>query len=187
MKSLLLRADGWLSWMDRALVVCASAAILAMMGITFLDVFMRYALNQPLAWVYDLVTQYLLIGSFYFAFSYTLRSNENVAVDFFSRHLPAQAYSLLMCLGYGVAAVIFAAIAWLSGLDTYEAWRNNEAFMGAIVWPTWSSKIIVPIGAVALTLRLAHRCLAYAVGWADAPFQRSLGLEDNRAFVIKEH
>jgi TRAP-type C4-dicarboxylate transport system permease small subunit len=186
-KDLLLRADRWLWRMDIALISISGLAVLVMMGVTFADVFMRYALNAPLPWVYDLVTQYLLIGSFFFAFSYALRINENVAVDFFSRNIPAPVHAALMCAGHAVAAVIFIGIAWLTALDTLEAWHNDEAFVGALVWPTWSAKLIVPLGALALVLRLTHRSLAYAASMGDPAFQRAAGLEDTQLLAIKDH
>ncbi|KAI3610272.1 hypothetical protein D8I24_0534 (plasmid) [Cupriavidus necator H850] len=187
MKSLLLRTDRWLWRMDTALICIAGLVVLVMMGVTFADVFMRYVMNAPLPWAYDLVTQYLLIGSFFFAFSYTLRTNENVAVDFFSRKIPPPVHSALMCVGHAAAALIFIGVTWLSAMDTLEAWRNDEAFVGALVWPTWSVKLIIPLGALALVLRLVHRSLAYAASVGDLKFQQAAGLENNQLMTVKEH
>ncbi|UUZ62629.1 TRAP transporter small permease [Polaromonas sp. P1-6] len=187
MKDLLLRTDRWLWRMDMVLICIAGLAVLVMMSVTFADVFMRYALNAPLRWAYDLITQYLLIGSFFFAFSYALRTNENVAVDFFSRKIPPSVHSALMCAGHAVAALIFIGVTWLTTLDTLEAWRNDEAFVGALVWPTWSAKIVIPLGALALVLRLVHRSLAYAASMGDPAFQQAAGLENNQLMALKEH
>lgn len=187
MKAFLLLADRWLWRIDLVMIFIASAAVLVMMGLTFADVFFRYVFNAPLAWAYDLVTQYLLIGSFFFAFSYTLRVNENVNVDFFSRNLSPRVYGVLMCIGHAIAAVIFMRMAWLSAVDTLEAWRNDEAFVGALVWPTWSAKLIVPLGALALVLRLVHRSLSYAASLGDPKFMADAGLEDNQSMGLKEH
>nr|MBF0682049.1 TRAP transporter small permease [Pseudomonas sp.] len=186
MKTTLLKADAWLWRMDIALMSIAGLCVLAMMGITFVDVFMRYALHAPLPWTFDLVTQYLLIGSFFFAFSYALRTNENIVVDFFSRHLPTPLYCLLMSIGHAIIGVIFAYVVWLTAVDTYLAWENEEAFFGALVWPSWSAKIIVPLGAAALTIRLMHRSLAYWAGIRDEAFLKAVGLEHHSEPVIEE-
>jgi len=186
MKNTLLKADAWLWRMDIVLMSIAGLCVLVMMGVTFADVFMRYALDAPLAWSYDLVTQYLLIGSFFFAFSYALRTNENIVVDFFSRHLSTPLYCLLMCIGHAVTFVIFAYITWLTAMDTYLSWENDEAFFGALVWPSWSAKIIVPIGAAALAIRLLHRSLAYGAGIRDEAFLKALNLEHHSEPVIEE-
>jgi TRAP-type C4-dicarboxylate transport system permease small subunit len=186
MKPILLRADRWLLWMDTVLVSIAGLAVLAMMAVTATDVFMRYALNAPLRWGFDLVTQYLLIASFFFAFSYTLRTNENVAVDFFARKFPSAVHRILMCIGHAAAALIFGFVGWLSAVDTYEAWLYDDAFIGALVWPTWGAKILVPIGAFALVLRLAHRSLAYGASIGDTAFLEANGLDDNHKLILKE-
>lgn len=186
MKALLTRTDRWLLRMDTILVSIAGLAILAMMGVTTADVFMRYALNAPLRWGFDLITQYLLIASFFFAFSYTLRANENVAVDFFAHRFPSGLHRIMLAAGYGTSALIFAFVTWLSAWDTHEAWRNNEAFVGALVWPSWYAKVLVPIGAAALVLRLVHRSLAYAFSVGDDEVLHANGLEDNRSLVLKE-
>lgn len=187
MKAFLLRADRWLWRIDLVMIFIASAAVLIMMGLTFADVFFRYVFNAPLAWAYELVTQYLLIGSFFFAFSYTLRVNENVNVDFFSRNLSIRSYLILMSIGHGIAALIFMRMGWLSAVDTWEAWRNNEAFVGALVWPSWSAKLIIPLGALALVLRLVHRCLSYGVSLNDPKFMADVGLHDNQTMSVQEH
>ncbi len=187
MKAALLTVDRWLKGLDLILMAMAGGAVIFMMGVTFVDVFLRYVFNRPLSWSYDLITQYLLVGSFFFAFSYALRANENVAVDIFAQKLSPAAYSVLMSLGHGVAALIFAYVVWLTALDAHEAWVNNDAFVGALVWPTWLAKAILPVGALALTLRLAHRSLAYAVGRDDAALQAALHLEQNRDQGLREH
>lgn len=187
MKSALLTMDRWLRRMDLVLIAMAGMAVLSMMGVTFVDVFLRYVFNRPLSWAYDLITQYLLVASFFFAFSYALRANENVAVDVFAQKLSPSAYSVLMALGHGIAAVIFAYVVWLTARDAHEAWVNNDAFVGALVWPTWLAKSILPVGALALTLRLAHRSLAYLVGRHDATWQDALHLEQNTGAGLREH
>lgn len=187
MKAALLVIDRWLRYMDLILIAMAGAAVMLMMGVTFVDVFLRYVFNKPLAWSYDLITQYLLVGSFFFAFSYALRANENVAVDFIARQLSERTYCVMMSVGHGLATFIFAYVVWLSALDAHEAWVHDEAFVGALVWPTWLAKCIIPIGALALTLRLGHRSLAYSLGSNDAPFQAALNLEQNTGMGNREH
>lgn len=186
MKALLFTTDRWLWRMDHVFIAIAGVAVLIMMAVTAADVVMRYAFHQPIRWAFELVTQYLLIGSFFFAFSYTLRTNENVAVDYFARHIPLKVYHPLMAAGHLVAAVIFAGVCWLSALDTYEAWLNNDALMGALIWPTWSAKIIVPIGAAALSLRLLHRAFAHWCSKGDEEFREAIGLENSRQLLVKD-
>ena len=186
MRAVLITADRWLRYIDLTLISMAGAAVMTMMGVTFVDVFLRYVLNKPLSWSFDLITQYLLVGSFFFAFSTALRANENVAVDFISRKLSVRTYSIMMSVGHILTALIFAFVVWLSANDAHDAWVNNEAFVGALVWPTWLAKCIIPIGAMALTLRLVHRSLAYGLACNDPDLQKTLNLEQNRPLENRE-
>lgn len=176
MKSLLLRSERWLSRVDIALVSVAASMVLIMMAVTAADVFMRYVMNAPFSWAYDLVTQYLLIASFFFAFSYTLKMNENIAVDFFARYLNPGWREAAMGVGHLLAAGIFLVVVFLSGKDTHDAWKNNEAMMGALVLPTWSMKAIVPVGALALAVRLVHRGFCHLAAMRDEEFGNAVGL-----------
>jgi TRAP-type C4-dicarboxylate transport system permease small subunit len=175
-KALLIRTDRWLARVDVAMVSVAALMVLFMMGVTAFDVFMRYVMNAPLTWAYDLITQYLLIASFFFAFSYTLKTNENIAVDFFTRFLNPHWREAAMGVGHLLAAGIFLVVVFLSGKDTYEAWKNNEAMMGALVLPTWSMKAIVPVGALSLAVRLVHRGLCHLAAMRDERFGQAVGL-----------
>lgn len=168
------------------MVSVAAAMVLAMMLVTAADVVARYGFHSPVRWAFDLITQYLLIGSFFFAFSYTLRTNENVAVDFFARHLPQPIYHAVLGIGFAVAAVIFFTVTWLTFKDVAEAWHNEEAMMGALVWPTWSAKVIIPIGSVALAVRLVHRSLAHFASMHDDAFRQAIGLENAHEILVKE-
>jgi TRAP-type C4-dicarboxylate transport system permease small subunit len=168
----LLRADGWLLRLDQLLVVVAAAAVFVMMVVTAADVVMRYAFNSPLSWAFDLTTHYLLLTAFAFGFSYTLRINHHISVDFFARRLPDQTYHLAQAIGCILAAALFANIAWISGHQAYDAWAQGEVIFGALIWPTWPQKAIIPVTLCALSLRTIHRGFAHWAAQRDVDLQR---------------
>jgi TRAP-type C4-dicarboxylate transport system permease small subunit len=174
MRPLLIRADRWLLRLDKLLAGAAAAAIVIMMAVTAADVVMRYIFNAPLAWAYDLITHYLLVAGFFFGFSYTLRVNHHISVDFFARRLPEQVYHLWLAIGCLAVTFIFAFIAWMGAVDAYHAWRNDEVIFGALIWPTWPAKAIVPIGMVPLALRCLHRAAAHVAARSDHETQAAL-------------
>ncbi len=186
LKMALLRCDAWLSRLDTLLVSVAAAAVMAMMGITFFDVILRYVFNAPLAWAFDLITNYLLIASFFFSFSYALKVNEHVAVDFFARRISPPLYHRTVGIGYLIASLVFFGIAYLGAVDTIVAWQGNEATIGALIWPIWPAKIIVPIGMIPLALRVVHRGLGHLAAGGDAAFEQHLGLALSRDLVPEE-
>ena len=64
--------DRILRVMERVCSGLAAAMLLAIMLIATLDVAMRYFLNSPLGWSYDLISLYLMAGMFFLAMSSTL-------------------------------------------------------------------------------------------------------------------
>lgn len=186
MKATLVRMDAWLGRVDLLYVTLAAAALLAMMGVTFVDVFMRYVMNAPLKWGFDLITNYLLGASFFFGFSFALWRNEHVAVDYFARMLRVEHYQWGVGVGYLVVSLMFAMIIWLGAVEAWLAWANNEGLMGAYVWPTWPAKAVVPVGLVPLFLRLVHRGVAHLVTARDPELRDALRIDLSQDPLPKE-
>lgn len=185
MAHLLEKTDRLLLRLDIVLASAAAVAIIVMMLVTAADVVMRYGFNAPLHWAYDLITQYLLVASFFFGFSYTLRRNQHISVDFFARRLPEWQYHLWLSLGCFVAGCIFTVIAWLGAEEALSAWRNDEVIFGALIWPVWLSKIIIPVGIAPLALRCFHRVAAHLC-LGDRPMQRQLGIGIDQLATAKD-
>lgn len=185
MKPILLLTDRWLHWLDVGYVFTSALFVTIMMVVTFADVAMRYLLHAPLSWAYDLVSNYLLLGSFFFSFSYALRRSEHVAIDVFTQRLPQALYHRLLAVGYLAVTLVFAAIGWLGLVETLDAYNNNEAMMGALVWPMWPARIIVPLGMVPLLLRTAHRTFSHSCAAGDKWFQDALGLVPAQEHIVE--
>ncbi|MEX0408629.1 TRAP transporter small permease subunit [Aquibium sp. LZ166] len=152
----------WLSWagrgvdgLERLAITGASLCILAIMVVVALDVVMRYAFHAPLGWVYDLVSNYLMVGAFFLAVSETFRRGGHVAVDLFRNMLRPRvrrwidAGSALMVLPVLLAMVVTG---WQS---TARSLARDEAIPGVIAWPMWASYVFVPLGVGLLLLRVA--------------------------------
>lgn len=176
MFGLMQKTDRWLARLDLVLAGTAAAFIAVMMLLSSVDVVMRYALNSPIAWAYDLITNYLLVASFFFGLSYTLRMNHHISVDFFARMIPTKAYHWFMAMGCLAAAVIFACVAWYGLRDAFHAWTQDEVAFGALIWPMWPAKAVIPLGMAPLALRCLHRAIAHAAFGSDRAAQANLGL-----------
>lgn len=151
----------WIGFLDRfcgrienVLLGMAALIMLAMMLITGIDVIARYVFNAPIRWAFDLLANYLLVASFFLSFSYTLRIQEHVAVDYFMSKWKPWVLRFGLSLGYLLSAILIAYIAVLASHETWGAWRNKEVIAGAIEWPVWVAKLIVPLGMAPLALRL---------------------------------
>ena len=173
-----------MAWLEAGVMTVSALLLLAIMAIVVADVFMRYLLNRPFSFTYDLVGLYLLAGLFFLSLSDTFRVRAHVSVDILVQHLPPlgrRVSEIVSCLA-GIP--VFGAIAWLGWERAWENWVSNDVLAGAIPWPTWASAVLVPIGCgllvVRLLLHLAGHVASLMTGSEVAPLPRLLGhtLED---------
>jgi TRAP-type mannitol/chloroaromatic compound transport system permease small subunit len=152
--------DGISTWVGKA----AAWLMIGLMLLVCAEVFKRYILNMPTAWIFD--AQNMLYGTlFMMAGAYTLAQNAHVRGDFlYSSMRPRTQASLDLFLYFvffipGIAALIYA------GYD-YAAisWRINEhSNVTADGPPVYHFKAVIPIaGALVMLQGIAEivRCIA---------------------------
>ena len=161
-------AELLLRWMERslrsvewALMVVASLLLLSVMLIVVTDVFMRYVLNRPFSFTYDLVGLYLLAGLFFLALSDTFRVRAHVSVDILVQHLSERGRRLSEIIAALAGLPVFIAITVLGWDRAMDNWMSSDVLAGAIPWPTWASAVLVPIGCGLLVVRLVVHVLGH--------------------------
>ena len=121
---------------------------------TSYEVFVRYVLNNPTVWAYDLA--YNMYGALFFmAGAYTLSRNAHVRGDVIYRLWPARVQATIDLLLYvlffypGVLALTFAGYIYAS-----ESWRYHEVsvFSPADI-PIFPLKTLIPIGGALLLIQ----------------------------------
>src|SRR5499425_1313353 len=121
-QSILYAIDGISTWVGKT----AAWLIIALMTVVCVEVFKRYILNAPTAWIFDFDN--MLYGTlFMLAGAYTLAQNAHVRGDFLYGSMRPRMQASLDLVLYivffipGIAALIYA------GTD-YAAlsWRINE-------------------------------------------------------------
>lgn len=135
----------------------AGVGLAAMMLITVVDVLLRYALNAPLGFSQEVITHYLLPAAFFLALADTLREDGHIKITLVDRFVSTRARWLMSVVGHVLSAALFAVIAWHGIEATLDAWRAGNTYPGYILWPTWISLILVPIGVVLLEARVLQR------------------------------
>ncbi|TAK80037.1 MAG: TRAP transporter small permease subunit [Betaproteobacteria bacterium] len=131
---------------------------------TSYEVFMRYVMDNPTSWAFDM--SYLMYGALFFmAGAYTLSRNGHVRGDFIYRLWPPRVQagvelSLYILFFYpGVLALVFAG--WSYGAESF---RLREVSVNSPIGiPVWQLKLLIPFGAGLLALQgLAEvlRCIA---------------------------
>jgi len=140
----------------------AAATVLFMMGLTTVDVVMRYVFNRPLPDVYNLC-EMLIVGIVYLAIAYVQQQKSHVRVDVIIDRLqgpPRLAFELGTLI---LALVGFSFMAWQAGRLAWDAWVTGDYSMGLVEYPYWPSKFAMTLGIGLLCLRFVTDIKHYAV------------------------
>jgi TRAP-type mannitol/chloroaromatic compound transport system permease small subunit len=159
-QSFLYTVDAISTWVGKA----ASWLIIGLMAVVCAEVFKRYILNAPTAWIFD--AENMLYGTlFMLCGAYTLAQNAHVRGDFlYSSMRPRMQASLDMALYLvfffpGIAALIYAGYDYAA-----DSWRIGEhSTVTAEGPPVYHFKTIIPIaGAFVMLQGVAEmvRCMA---------------------------
>ena len=151
--------DGFSTWVGKA----AAWLIIALMAVVCLEVFKRYLLNAPTAWIFDLNN--MLYGSlFMLCGAYALAQNAHVRGDFLYSSMRPRTQALLDLVLYfvfffpGIAALLYAGWEYAG-----DSWRIREhSNVTADGPPVYHFKTVIPVaGALVLLQGFAEvvRCI----------------------------
>jgi TRAP-type mannitol/chloroaromatic compound transport system permease small subunit len=150
MQRLLLTIDKISTWVGQ---LFAWAIVVLTLMISW-EVFSRYALNAPHAWVFD--AQIQLYGTlFMMAGAYTLAKNGHVRGDilygFFTPRMQAF-FDLVLYLVFFLPGI--AALAWAGYTYAGESWAIREqSTISAVAPPIYPFKTVIPITGALLLLQ----------------------------------
>ncbi len=127
--------------------------IILMLGTSY-EVFVRYVLDDPTSWAFDL--SYIMYGGlFYMAGAYTLSRGGHVRADMFSRLLPVRWQAGIELVLYivfffpGVLSLVY------SGWDyAGQSMRIREMSINSPIGiPIWQIKMMIPVGGALVALQ----------------------------------
>ncbi len=142
--------DGISTWVGKA----AAWLIIVLMGIVCAEVFKRYIMNAPTAWIFDV--ENMAYGTlFMLAGAYTLAQNAHVRGDFLYSSMRPRTQATLDLALYllffipGIAALIYA------GYDyAHDSWRIAEhSNVTADGPPVYHFKTVIPIAGALVMLQ----------------------------------
>jgi TRAP-type mannitol/chloroaromatic compound transport system permease small subunit len=121
---------------------------------TCYEVFVRYVLNDPTSWAFDL--SYLMYGALFFmAGAYTLSRGGHVRADMFYRLWPDRTQATVELTLYvlfffpGILALVIAGWGYGSGaMRIHEVSVNSPAGM-----PIWPLKMLIPVGGALMMMQ----------------------------------
>ena len=121
---------------------------------TCYEVFMRYVLNNPTSWAFDM--SYVMYGAlFYMAGAYTLSRGGHIRGDVFYRlwrpRIQATVELVLYIIFFFPGVIALVVAGWAYGLDAAhlkEVSVNSPAGV-----PVWHLKLLIPFGAALLAVQ----------------------------------
>ena len=132
-------------------IALAAISLLGSLALVVYSVVMRYFLNQPAAWVDELVG-YLLVACVMLAAADALLEGEHLAVDLVTERLGPRGKRLTLLAG--LAAVALSAL--LLAIEGYDmvAFSRMVGLMsnGYMATPMWIPQLLIPIGAALMLL-----------------------------------
>jgi TRAP-type mannitol/chloroaromatic compound transport system permease small subunit len=142
--------DGISTWFGKA----AAWLIVGLMALVCAEVFKRYILNMPTAWIFD--ASNMLYGTlFMIAGAYTLAQNAHVRGDFLYSSMKPRTQALLDIVLYivfflpGIAALVYAG--WDYALDSYRI--NEHSNVTADGPPVYHFKFMSPLAGALLLMQ----------------------------------
>lgn len=157
-QTLLHTADRISTWVGKA----ASWLIVLLMVVVCTEVFKRYALNAPTAWIFD--ANNMMYGTlFMMCGAYALAHDGHVRGDFLYGSFKPRTQAALDLLLYGVFFLPGVLALTISGWDYFgDSLRMREQTFNATPLPVYPFKMMIPVaGAILLMQGIAEivRCI----------------------------
>lgn len=139
--------------------ILASFALVPLVLATCYEVFVRYAMNAPTIWAYEV--GYILTGShFLLGMAYTLQTGDHIRIDVFSEKFSPTTRKILDLLGY---AVTLPLMLWLTyALFQYLAIgyeRNEHSGQSALNMPVWPFRVVFLVAFTLFALQILAEIL----------------------------
>ncbi len=153
------------------------------------EVFVRYVLNDPTSWAFDL--SYMMYGAvFFMAGAYTLSRGGHVRADMYYRRWsePTQAkvelFLYIIFFFPGILALVVAGSAYgIESLRIREVSVNSPAGM-----PIWPLKMMICVGALLIAIQGFAEVLRCIVCLREGKWPDRLhDVEELETQILKEH
>jgi len=145
--------DNRLASVERALNIIGVGLIMFLMFFAAAEIVGRYCFNQPIPGHVEIV-ELLMAGVVFLGFAYTQQVGGHIRMQILvTKLLHGKSYLIAEALVITLSLLAFIVITIGSFKFALLAYRIGDV-TSYIKWPTWPSKLCIPIGSFALSLRL---------------------------------
>jgi TRAP-type C4-dicarboxylate transport system permease small subunit len=134
----------------RLLALVAGAILLLLMGVTVLDVVMRYVFNAPLASAWEF-TEFSMSLIVFLGMAYCGWTGGHISIDLLEKWLDRPSLRYLPALIAFTCALLFALVAYRATLETIA---TIQQVSNMLRWPHYPFRFTVAFGAAMFALVL---------------------------------
>jgi TRAP-type C4-dicarboxylate transport system permease small subunit len=145
--------DRALSAMAFGLTAVGVVCVVAMMGLTTVDVIARYVFNSPTLWA-DELASYLLIAIVFLGLAPNVRQDAHIRIDVLTNLVAGRVRAALEVFAYG-AGIIFSVLLLLGTWTRFANFYDRGIISDSpLMTPLWVPMVPVVVGAAVLVLTM---------------------------------
>lgn len=148
---------------DRTLGVTALLAIVILVFVTLsvtYEVVMRYFLDRPTLWVFE-ITQICLLYFTFLGAAWVLKKEGHVKIDLVLNSLKPRAQTWVNIITSGLATIAWLIVAWYGGWVTWQHFQLGLAKDTLMDIPDAPILAIIPVGSLLLFVQCLRRTSDY--------------------------
>lgn len=127
---------------------------------TGIDVIMRYFLSRPIPGIYQL-QEIFLVAMIALPLAYDQEKKLHIRVDILFSLFKGKARPAFELITVMIAFVLFGLATWTTGQAAWKSFVTGDYYLGAVHYPYWPSKTMIPLGTSLLCLRLLIEAVRY--------------------------
>jgi TRAP-type C4-dicarboxylate transport system permease small subunit len=145
------RAEAIMRLVNRAFAAAACILVLVIMTVIVVQIFYRFVLDDPIAWVLD-ITIFLLVFVFFLSVAPALESDSHIEVDMFDPLIPDRLRKPVRLIGKLLTLAFAAIFFWFVFAFYRDIVEIDEIAFGMIEVPLTWVYWVGPVGALQFLL-----------------------------------
>jgi TRAP-type C4-dicarboxylate transport system permease small subunit len=142
--------------LGRQMALVSGFLVLVISLFSSFEVVMRYFLNSPTSWTFEL-SRYLMLVLIWFGATGTLQNDSHISVDFVVERIPDKIGRMVTVFGYAIALVYCMVVMCQTWIFYLKAVSNNWVTLGNFPIPSSWLYLVIFVGSVFLCLAFIQK------------------------------
>ncbi|MFC2013977.1 TRAP transporter small permease [Chloroflexota bacterium] len=144
---------------DRAvdILIVFSCLLLTFMTLAIsANVFLRYFLNKPQVWAFE-ISGFILLYLVFLGAGWLLKSEGHVKVDFVVARLSTRSQNLIAIITSLIAAIACLVLVWYGTEVTWDNFEKGVVTVTVWRYPKFALLLVIPLGSFLLFIQFLRR------------------------------